>query len=56
MSIYSYDRTAGEGDLSETVPAAIAWIDRLEGLARKARQELKSKKEPGRDMSYFVGT
>jgi hypothetical protein len=55
MSIYSYDRTAGEGDLSETVPAAIAWIDRLEGLARKARQELKSKKEPGRDMSYFVG-
>jgi len=52
---YDYNRTAGVDDLAKTVPEAIQWIDRLEALAKKAKAELKSKKEPGRDTSYFVG-
>ena len=47
-------RTAGEGDLAKTVPAALKWIDRLIGAAEKAKRELKSKKEPLRDTSAFV--
>jgi len=55
MSTYSYDRTAGEGDLAKSVSSAIEWIKRLEDLAKKAKSELTKNKEPGRDTSYFVG-
>lgn len=53
--MYDYDRTKQAFDLDKTVPEAIRWIERLEDLAKKAKAELKSKKEPGRDTSYFVG-
>lgn len=49
-------KTAGyEEDLAKNVAEALKFIDRLVALAGKAKRELKSKKEPGRDMSEFVG-
>lgn len=47
-------RSAGEGDFSKTVPAAIKWIDRLQRHAQKAKREL-SRGEPSREMGWFVG-
>lgn len=54
-AVYDYSRTAGEGDMEKSVSEALQWIDRVEGLAKKAKAELKSRKEPGRSMSEFVG-
>ena len=48
-------KTAGEGNLKVTIPAAIKWIDDLVKYAGKAKQELKSKNGPGRSTAEFVG-
>lgn len=53
--IVAEDVDAGVGDLSKTVPSARKWIKRLMDHAKKADRELASNKEPGREMSYFVG-
>lgn len=55
MNTYSYDRTAGEGDLAKSVDSSVKWIERLQSLAEKARAELKKNKEPGRALSEFMG-
>lgn len=54
--MYSYDRTAGEGDADKATKDAVAWIERLENLAKKAKSALKTKGDGGvRELSEFVG-
>lgn len=44
-----------EYDPNKTIPEARKWIKTLMDYAKKADRELATKKDPGMDMSYFVG-
>jgi hypothetical protein len=45
---------AGDGDDAKSLSEAMHFIDQLLTLAQKARHELESKKEPGREMHDLV--
>jgi len=46
----------GQGDEEKMKSEFLAWISRVETLAKKAKQEMNSKGFPGRTTSEFIGT
>lgn len=46
----------GQGDEEKMKKEFFDWIDRVTAMGKKAKQEMKSKGSPGKDVASFIGT